>query len=250
MSCSSKPAARQPSFIPRVHPRGGPSACLSRAAPRFRYIEGTMSRSIHTTWRHLQELRRGTDADRTAKGEEAKRLRQELRRKHEIKAQIAVERGLPTRAPVAASPEAIPICVRDSGAYIHYPASPDDLRAVMARIPPGTFDGLSGIELCCGEQLQNRRSIRRPTTSGPSPSARRHSGPWSRPSAVTHGRRSPPSPTESPTTSPPWPDGNSKYTWTRHGASSSISLSDRTRRGQGRGSSGRMRSASSASPRT
>lgn len=43
--------------------------------------------------------------------------------------------------------DAIPITVQDTGPYIHYPASVDDLRAVAALLPPDILLGVSAIEL-------------------------------------------------------------------------------------------------------
>ena len=43
--------------------------------------------------------------------------------------------------------DAVPIIVRDTDPYIHYPASVDDLRAVAALLPPDILLGVSSIEL-------------------------------------------------------------------------------------------------------
>jgi hypothetical protein len=71
----------------------------------------------------------------------------DLARKRRIKAQVARVRQRPREALPAAMVEGVPIEIRDAGPFIHYPASIEDLRAVMARLPPGAFDGIAGIVL-------------------------------------------------------------------------------------------------------
>lgn len=43
--------------------------------------------------------------------------------------------------------DAVPVIMRDTDPYIHYPASVDDLRAVAALLPPDILLGVSAIEL-------------------------------------------------------------------------------------------------------
>jgi tetratricopeptide (TPR) repeat protein len=115
-----------------------------------------MSRSIHVTRRQLAELRRVSAADRTPNRESFHRFREELGldRKHRIRELVAMERKLPGRVLAPAPSEAIPVQLRDEGPYVHYPATPGDLRAVMDRLPPGVLHGLSSIDLCLGAPEQ------------------------------------------------------------------------------------------------
>lgn len=68
-------------------------------------------------------------------------------RKRRIKTLIVSERMRHRSTPTVVS-TAIPIDVIDRGSHVHYPASIDDLRGVMERLPSGSLNGLGGIELC------------------------------------------------------------------------------------------------------
>ncbi len=70
----------------------------------------------------------------------------DLARKRRIKAQVAQVRQRPREALPPVEVHGVPIAIRDTGPFIHYPAA-DDLRAVLARLPPGAIDGIAGIEL-------------------------------------------------------------------------------------------------------
>jgi tetratricopeptide (TPR) repeat protein len=90
-----------------------------------------MSRSEHSTRRGSRE---GGD------------LARKRRIKHAVAEERARPRDLPERAPDAAA-AGVPIVVRDRDPRLHYPASPDDLRAVLERLPHGTAEGLGEIAL-------------------------------------------------------------------------------------------------------
>ena len=85
--------------------------------------------------------------DRAAHRAEAARLRDELARKRLIKDQVVAARG--RAAPPAAPPEpaALAIVVQDHGPFVHHAATADDIRGVIARLPPGAADGLGTIVL-------------------------------------------------------------------------------------------------------
>jgi tetratricopeptide (TPR) repeat protein len=75
----------------------------------------------------------------------------DLDRKRRIKGLIAAERNQP-RAPMPpVSGDAVPIEIVDHGPFVHYPSSVEDLRNVMHRLPPGSLNGLSRIELRLAE---------------------------------------------------------------------------------------------------
>ncbi len=122
------------------------------------YNAEDMSRSYHVTLRDLRRPRLTAD--------ERKKLRAELRRKRLTKFLVGEQRA--RVAPVAgAPPDAIPIDVeRAPGAY--YPAEHDDLRAVMARLPPGAIDGLAGVRLRVGREAQLDYARRRDGRPAPS----------------------------------------------------------------------------------
>jgi tetratricopeptide (TPR) repeat protein len=111
-----------------------------------------LSRSIHTTRRHLRELQRADFADEAHKQRRIQQVRTALEKKHAIKVRV---RQPSAEADLAGSGtpvdvDSIPIEVRDEQEYVHYPASVADLRAVLCRLPPGTLDGLSRIVLALG----------------------------------------------------------------------------------------------------
>lgn len=125
-----------------------------------------MSRSIHETRRDLSEaLRDGADAKRV------EYLRAQLATKRRIK-----ERSQEERRSSAVEPggvEAVPVCVRDTGPFLHYPASIDDIRAVMRLLPRGALDGLATVELCSGIAYQ-RGFTKTHTYSEPDPHVGRY----------------------------------------------------------------------------
>ena len=98
------------------------------------------------------EVERADYADKEKQAALLEQLYEELGKKRRIKEQVKAERH---RQPAPASliaPEAIPIRVLDEGEFIHYPASPDDLRAIMNLLPKGVINGISSIDLCLGAE--------------------------------------------------------------------------------------------------
>jgi tetratricopeptide (TPR) repeat protein len=112
-----------------------------------------MSRSIHTTRKSLEERRKVQDENKEERRAEMAYLKAELRKKRLIKALIQEERH--TNHPdIFVRAEGIPISIKDTGEHLHYPASIEDLLAVMRLLPPGQLNGLSGITLCLGAHAQ------------------------------------------------------------------------------------------------
>ena len=74
----------------------------------------------------------------------------DLRKLLLVKRLVKEARIRPQSTPIV-SGAAIPITVQDKGPFVSYPASPDDLRAVLARLPPGVSSGLAGIQLGLNE---------------------------------------------------------------------------------------------------
>lgn len=52
----------------------------------------------------------------------------------------------------AVAPDAVPIHVDAPSPFVHFPATADDLRAVLSELPAGIADGLRGVELTAGAQ--------------------------------------------------------------------------------------------------
>ena len=94
-----------------------------------------MSRSIHTTRKTVGKLARKKFADDKKRSEALVRARRELRRKRLTKRQVLAERRQSEPPLAGTAPCVIPIEVHNQGSFVHYAASPDDLRAVQRRLP-------------------------------------------------------------------------------------------------------------------
>ncbi|HST57688.1 MAG TPA: hypothetical protein VLK84_03300 [Longimicrobium sp.] len=129
-----------------------------------------MSRSIHATSREFERLVRSG-----APPEELREAARVLRDKHYIKRGIGQERRLRDAAPPPTAPDAVPVRVYDQGPHVLHAASPDDVREVLRRLPPGITDGLAAVHLKLGlhEQLASMR--RWPGPERPDP----YTGRWS-----------------------------------------------------------------------
>lgn len=114
-----------------------------------------MSRSIHMTRRGLERLiRRGASSERVREALD------DLRSKHFTKRGVVRERRMePDPLPLPRI-DALPVRVRDAGPHVLHAASPEDVRAVLARLPAGTVDGLAGVRLSLGRFDQARRARR------------------------------------------------------------------------------------------
>lgn len=112
-----------------------------------------MARSIHTTLRHFRDHLNDRYADPETKRTRERELKEELRRKRSIKAQIHDERRA-VRPPASSPPSPIHIVTADDGPHVHHGATHDDVRAVIERMPPGFADGLGTIVLGLGSEKQ------------------------------------------------------------------------------------------------
>ena len=115
-----------------------------------------MARSIHTVRRDLTEALVAHDADPERTKARVRSVQERLGTKSHVKSLVARERRGPPLPPgPCVDPESIPITVSDEGPTVHHPASPEDLRGVMARLPRGVLNGLRGIELSLGRHFQD-----------------------------------------------------------------------------------------------
>jgi hypothetical protein len=107
-----------------------------------------MARSIHDTWGVLQRVNQADwsdpDVPRAIKAE----MRKNLRRQHVLRQNERRRRRGGAAPPPPLDLERLPIIVEDSAPYAFYPASEEDIRAVLARLAPGSLDGLQAIRLC------------------------------------------------------------------------------------------------------
>lgn len=113
-----------------------------------------MSRSIHSTRSDYARRKRFRYADPEQHEKELEAIREEVLAKRDIKQHVRDERAdsLPEDLPPV-DPASIPIRVLDRHPVLyHVPEA--DLRAVMARLPAGVLNGLSGVTLGAGTEYQ------------------------------------------------------------------------------------------------
>jgi hypothetical protein len=126
-----------------------------------------VSRSYHTTRRHLKELEHSEYSDEQKKAKAIDEVKKELAIKRLIKEQIKAERQSEEQYPSPTSIDSIPIRIIDSSPYIHYPAGSDDLRELMRRLPASMTDGLRYVELCLGKLSQEEMQTQYPWDKDP-----------------------------------------------------------------------------------
>lgn len=124
-----------------------------------------MSRSIESRKALIRTI------DRSASlGARRAEFRQRLRErgsKQRIKWAVREERRIAPGPRHPVDPDTIPIRVFDEGPYVHFPASVEDIRAVMCLLPPGSLDGVALVDCCLGEYDQSEPSGDDP--DGPTP---------------------------------------------------------------------------------
>lgn len=82
-----------------------------------------------------------------------------IAKKRRVKTGARGERGISASDPSASqSASSLPIRVVDSGGPLFYPASVDDMREVLSRLPPGSLDGLHSVTLESGRLYVNKAS--------------------------------------------------------------------------------------------
>lgn len=114
-----------------------------------------MGRSVHTTRGDLRREWRWGDGTREQRLETVKSLSQRLGLKRRIKAQVREQRRRPY-APLELPPvpaAGVPIRIV-RGRHLVYPATEEDLRGVIERLPSGALNGVSEVLLSLGEDEQ------------------------------------------------------------------------------------------------
>ncbi len=115
-----------------------------------------MSRSIHHTRRDLAAITKSEYSDPARCAEEAGKVKSQLALKRRIKAHVYFAEEKAVDAPPTPL-DAIPIIVRDEEQCVHHAATPEDIRAMLARLPRGLCDRLESITLCLGREIQEER---------------------------------------------------------------------------------------------
>jgi hypothetical protein len=111
-----------------------------------------MSRSIHENRRDAERERRYLRSDSL---ERLERIRERRAEKRSMKARARADRrGAAPPPPHPVDPASILIEVEDAGPFVHYPASPDDVRDVLRRLPPDALAGLRQIRFALGSKRQ------------------------------------------------------------------------------------------------
>ncbi len=114
-----------------------------------------MSRSIHSTQKELREAQLRACRDDKLEAAEVAEVEKELARKRSIKEAVSGARRTEVEQEVGPTGP-IPIRILDTAAHILHPATPDDIEAVLRRLPVGVMDGLSAIVLSLGGHDQLR----------------------------------------------------------------------------------------------
>lgn len=107
-----------------------------------------MARSIHDTWGVMQRAERADWSDPDV----PRAIRAEMMKNWRRQQAIRQNERLRRRGGVVSLPpidlERLPILVEDAVPYAYHPASEEDIRAVLGRLPAGSLDGLQAVRLC------------------------------------------------------------------------------------------------------
>ncbi|HEX3856003.1 MAG TPA: hypothetical protein VHY30_01760 [Verrucomicrobiae bacterium] len=128
-----------------------------------------MSRSIHTTRRTVSRLSKRKFASAKEKDEALKDAKGELRRKRLIKQKVAEERRLAAPLLIGTDINTIPIETHHASQFVHHTASVQNLRVILALLPPAATEGISSIKLILGKEYidkwyENESNTRDPFT--------------------------------------------------------------------------------------
>jgi hypothetical protein len=111
-----------------------------------------MSRSIHTTRATLRKLERTEFPTTEARAEALQEQRRALRRKRRIKRQTAAERKSQPVSGTRTTANTVAIEVRDKDRHVHHAISPDEVRTVLALLPPSATEGITCVRLSLGRE--------------------------------------------------------------------------------------------------
>jgi hypothetical protein len=116
-----------------------------------------MSRSIHTTLHSLKKLKRRKFSTNELREQAISEAEFSLRRKRRIKRQVAGERSGPVADRTLLPGDNIAISVGDDVACVLHAASAEDVRALLALLPPAAVRGISEVRLSLGKAYMAER---------------------------------------------------------------------------------------------
>ncbi|HXR05008.1 MAG TPA: hypothetical protein VN836_09920 [Verrucomicrobiae bacterium] len=116
-----------------------------------------MSRSIHTTRRTLSQTAKKKFASAKEKTDALNNVRGQLQRKRYTKRQVSEERRLSVPPLAGTNINTIPIEVHHASQFVHHSASTEDLRVVLASLPPAATEGISSVKLILGKEYMDER---------------------------------------------------------------------------------------------
>ncbi|MFT3764571.1 MAG: hypothetical protein QM820_03500 [Minicystis sp.] len=123
-----------------------------------------MARSIHDTWGVMERAERADwsdpDVPRAIKAE----MMKNWRRQQTIRESVRQERRRGAEPPPPIDLDRLPILVDDAAPYVFHPASEEDIRAVLRRLPPGSLDGLQAVRRRIDHTEENAAWPRDPFT--------------------------------------------------------------------------------------
>lgn len=107
-----------------------------------------MARSIHDTRGVMERAERADWSDAHIPIAIVDEMKGNIRRQRAVReSERRLRRPGATFVPPV-HPDQVPILVDEQAPCIFHPASEEDIRAVLRRLPPGSFDGLQAIRLC------------------------------------------------------------------------------------------------------
>jgi len=113
-----------------------------------------MSRSFHTTRKDVRQAYKKAESGDDSRVQEYQRLQEEYLTKRRTKNHVKEERQHGRSVHGGFSIDTLPIETDVQSEYLYFPASEQDIRALLERMPQGLIDGLDKITLTLGKYEQ------------------------------------------------------------------------------------------------
>lgn len=126
-----------------------------------------MSRSIHTTRHALKKLRRKEFSTEELQQEALAKAARELERKRRIKRHVGAERREPEVERTVLPADPVPITTLDRAPFVFHAASTEDVRALIALLPPAAVLGIGEVRLLLGKEYMAERKDEARATADP-----------------------------------------------------------------------------------